>query len=115
MIEPEAHVTTDYDNLSDSYGQTKVSPLRKYVDEYTLFKVLGNIRGKSVLDLACGDGHYTRLVKAKGAATVVGVDISPAMIDAARHAFLDHGVQEERLFYDSFDFAADTQQALQDG
>jgi CDP-4-dehydro-6-deoxyglucose reductase len=31
----------------------------------------------------------------------------PAMIDAARHAFLDHGVQEERLFYDSFEFGSD--------
>jgi CDP-4-dehydro-6-deoxyglucose reductase, E3 len=31
----------------------------------------------------------------------------PAMIHAARHAFIDAGVNEERLFYDSFDFAPD--------
>ncbi len=31
----------------------------------------------------------------------------PAMIHAARHAFVDAGVPEERLFYDSFDFAPD--------
>lgn len=31
----------------------------------------------------------------------------PAMIDAARHSFLDHGVREERLFYDSFEFGSD--------
>lgn len=30
-----------------------------------------------------------------------------AMIHAARPAFLDAGVPEERLFYDSFDFAPD--------
>lgn len=29
----------------------------------------------------------------------------PAMIDAARHDFLDAGLPEEQLFYDSFDFA----------
>lgn len=31
----------------------------------------------------------------------------PAMIHAARHDFLDAGVPEDRLFYDSFDFAPD--------
>ncbi len=31
----------------------------------------------------------------------------PAMIDAGRHAFLDAGLPEHRLFYDSFDFAPD--------
>ncbi len=29
----------------------------------------------------------------------------PAMIDAARHAFMDKGLPEDQLFYDSFDFA----------
>jgi CDP-4-dehydro-6-deoxyglucose reductase len=31
----------------------------------------------------------------------------PAMIDAAKHAFLDHGLPEDRLFYDSFEFGLD--------
>lgn len=31
----------------------------------------------------------------------------PAMIDAAKHAFARHGVDEARLFYDSFEFGAD--------
>lgn len=31
----------------------------------------------------------------------------PAMIDAAKHAFLDHGLPEGRLFYDSFEFGLD--------
>jgi len=33
----------------------------------------------------------------------------PPMIDAARRAFLNQGLPEPRLFYDSFDFAADVQ------
>ena len=77
-------MTTNYNHLSDRYDQTKISPLRKYVDQYTLLKVLGNVQHRAVLDLACGQGHYTRLVKARGAAQVVGVDISEAMIAAAR-------------------------------
>ena len=31
----------------------------------------------------------------------------PAMIDAARHAFIDQGVDAGRLFYDSFEFGSD--------
>jgi len=77
-------MTTNYNHLSDKYDQTKINPLRKYVDEFTLLNVLGNVRGKSVLDLGCGDGHYTRIVKSQGAAQVVGVDISQAMIAHAR-------------------------------
>ena len=77
-------MTTDYNHLSDTYDQTKVSPLRIYVDKYTLLKVLGDVRGKSALDLGCGHGHYTRILKSGGAARVVGVDISQAMIADAR-------------------------------
>jgi len=31
----------------------------------------------------------------------------PAMIDAARHRFVDAGLPEERLYYDSFEYAPD--------
>jgi len=31
----------------------------------------------------------------------------PAMIDAAKQAFMEHGVAERRLFYDSFEFGLD--------
>jgi SAM-dependent methyltransferase len=37
-----------------------------------------------VLDLACGHGHYSRLIKRAGAAEVVGVDLSPVMVELAR-------------------------------
>jgi 2-polyprenyl-3-methyl-5-hydroxy-6-metoxy-1,4-benzoquinol methylase len=83
-VRKQAKMTTDYNHLSDKYDQTKVSPLRKYVDKFTLLKVLGNVRAKSALDLGCGHGHYTRIVKSQGAARVVGVDISQAMIADAR-------------------------------
>jgi len=79
-VRKQAKMTTDYNQLSDKYDQTKVSPLRIYVDKFTLLNVLGDVRGKSALDLGCGHGHYTRMVKSLGAARVVGVDISQVMI-----------------------------------
>lgn len=45
---------------------------------------LGNLSGKSVLDLACGDGFFTRHIKKWGADKVIGVDISKEMIALAR-------------------------------
>jgi 2-polyprenyl-3-methyl-5-hydroxy-6-metoxy-1,4-benzoquinol methylase len=45
--------------------------------------LLGDISGKSVLDLACGEGFYSREFMRQRAARVVGVDNSPAMISLA--------------------------------
>ncbi len=79
-------MTTDYDQIADVYKETKRSPLRTYVDEFTFFTVLGDVRDKSVLDLACGYGHYSRLIKQQGAASVIGVDVSEVLIEQARAA-----------------------------
>jgi predicted RNA methylase len=40
--------------------------------------LLGDLRGKNVIDLACGEGFFTRSITWAGAARVVGVDISKA-------------------------------------
>jgi 2-polyprenyl-3-methyl-5-hydroxy-6-metoxy-1,4-benzoquinol methylase len=47
-------------------------------------EVIGDPRGMAVLDVACGEGFYTRMLRQRGAARVTGVDLSPAMIDLAR-------------------------------
>jgi len=54
------------------------------VEEYGAFELIGDVTGKSVLDLACGEGHYTRMLKQNGATRVVGVDISTKMIELAQ-------------------------------
>ena len=61
-------------------------PFRRYVEMHSYFEMLGKIDGFSVLDLACGEGFYTRRVQRRGAGKVVGVDISEGMINLAREA-----------------------------
>nr|VFJ46785.1 MAG: Methyltransferase domain-containing protein [Candidatus Kentron sp. FM]VFJ47769.1 MAG: Methyltransferase domain-containing protein [Candidatus Kentron sp. FM]VFK07952.1 MAG: Methyltransferase domain-containing protein [Candidatus Kentron sp. FM] len=73
-----------YNSIAQQYKSTLELPFRQYAEEYTYFDVLGDLSGKSILDLACGEGHYTRKFKHKGAAHVVGVDISEKMIELAR-------------------------------
>ena len=47
------------------------------------FRLIGNVRGQFVLDLACGEGYNTRILARKGA-KVTGVDFSEKMINLAR-------------------------------
>jgi len=77
-------MATNYDLIADQYKRAKRQPWRMHVEHYTLFELLGDLRGKSVVDLACGEGFYTRFLRRAGASRVVGVDLSAAMIGLAR-------------------------------
>jgi SAM-dependent methyltransferase len=68
----------------EQYRRSKDAPFRRHVEQYTLRTLTGPLHGESVLDLACGEGHYSQLLRAWGAGTVVGVDLSPQMIELAR-------------------------------
>ncbi|HSI08020.1 MAG: class I SAM-dependent methyltransferase [Rariglobus sp.] len=74
----------EYDSIADDYKKSKFAPWRIAVEVHSLFGLLGDIRGVRVLDLACGDGIYSRRLRERGAARVVGVDLSAGMIDLAR-------------------------------
>jgi ubiquinone/menaquinone biosynthesis C-methylase UbiE len=50
-----------------------------------IFRALGEVHGKPLLDLACGDGFYTRRFSAEcGAKPVMGIDLSPKQIERAQ-------------------------------
>src|SRR5271156_1958064 len=53
-----------------------------------VFDLLAPRAGERILDLGCGDGGLTAKIAATGA-TVVGVDNSPSMVEAARALELD--------------------------
>jgi toxoflavin synthase len=77
-------MTTNYDPIAKQYQRSKLQPWRAHIETYTLMGLLGELGGKSVLDVACGEGFYTRLLRGRGADRVVGVDLSPGMIALAR-------------------------------
>ena len=47
------------------------------------FRLIGNVKDKLVLDLACGEGYNTRILAGKGA-KVVGVDFSTKLVQLAK-------------------------------
>jgi len=80
----ENTMPTNYNLIAKDYRRASDHPIKQYIESYSFLQQLGDVRGKSVLDLACGEGYYTRLVKQQGAAHVVGIDISTAMITQAQ-------------------------------
>ncbi len=78
------HVADEYDRIGADYQESKLLPFRLYVEEHSTFGLLPDLSGRSVVDLACGEGIYSRKLLRRGAARVVGVDISPEMIALAR-------------------------------
>ena len=79
-------MVTDYNSghTAENYQEAKTQPWRELVEDYSFLKLIGDVRGQRVLDVACGEGHFTRMLRRSGAAEVVGIDISQRMIDLAR-------------------------------
>ena len=76
--------TAQYDHIGSKYDAYAQTATLKRAECYTFFHLVGALEGKRVLDLASGLGFYTRQLKQRGAAQVVGVDISPEMVRLAR-------------------------------
>lgn len=81
-----------YDQIGSEYDEYAQAATLKSAERYTFFRMIGSLKGQSVLDLACGVGYYTRLLKRYGAAQVLGTDVSPEMIRVANET-----EQAERL------------------
>jgi ubiquinone/menaquinone biosynthesis C-methylase UbiE len=77
-------MTTNYDPIAESYKRSKLQPWRTHIEAFTLLQLIGDPTGLAVLDVACGEGFYTRLLRQRGATRVVGVDLSQGMVDLAR-------------------------------
>lgn len=58
---------TEYDEIARDYSDTKRLPFSRHIEQYTLFQILGDVRGARALDLSCGDGFYARRLKEAGA------------------------------------------------
>ena len=75
-----------YDQIGRQYEEYAESGTLKRAERHTFFELVGPLQGERALDVACGFGYYTRLLKELGASAVVGADVSPEMIRLAREA-----------------------------
>jgi ubiquinone/menaquinone biosynthesis C-methylase UbiE len=66
-------------------GMARMALYHRHCQDPVIFRALGDVDGKSLLDLACGDGFYTRRFRAEcGANPVLGIDLSPRQIERAQ-------------------------------
>ena len=62
------------EKTGDTYHEKVIYP--------NLLRLIGDVKGKKVLDLACGQGQFSRILRAEGA-NVTGVDLGKELIDIA--------------------------------
>lgn len=78
-------IQKQWDDAADAWAdfvRTGNDWTRDNLNNPAMFKMLGNIRRKRILDLGCGEGYNARIMAKKGA-KVRGVDFSKKMIDLA--------------------------------
>lgn len=77
--------TQQYDTIQAPYDYIRTASIA-YIERENVQEALSPfITNARVLELACGSGFYTSSFLSWGAASVLGVDISPVMINSARH------------------------------
>lgn len=89
MRKEEKKAKNLYDYVAEHYHRfrTKDNPRGWFYNEMlempATLELLGNVKGKKILDFGCGSGIYAKLLTKKGA-KIKGFDISPEMIKIAR-------------------------------
>ncbi len=99
MVTATYDIKATYDSIANEYVYFKKVGFRHVIEYYTYFNCMilpkecsfsaekdgkFTLASKRILDLACGDGHYTRKLKDLGCSYILGVDISSSMIDIAK-------------------------------
>ena len=84
--------TRSWEQLAEEWAAQ--APFNDYRNVFLMpqtFALLGEVAGKKVLDVGCGEGGYTRRLAHKGA-EATGIDGSPTMIEFARQRATQEGV-----------------------
>ena len=78
-------VTRKYDEYSEEYHKSRLAGrfFNEYVDMPAIFSLLGDVKGRKILDAGCGSGIYAKRLKEMGA-DVTGIDISKKMVEIAK-------------------------------
>lgn len=71
-----------YDQISEKYSRM-LNPTKEYILVPTFKEIVGKVEGKSVLDIGCGEGFFTRILENFNPFKIVGADYSKEMIKKA--------------------------------
>ncbi|MFJ3195460.1 class I SAM-dependent methyltransferase [Streptomyces griseoviridis] len=98
---------SQFDTVVSAYEHSmEEMPFREHVEAWSFLNAVGDVSGRNVLDLGCGSGLYARRLRRAGAARVVGMDESAAMVEHARRREDREALGVEYLAADVSDPAA---------
>lgn len=92
------------------HARTKESISHEYLEKPAMHDALPDLSGKRVLSIGCGSGEECHELKERGAASVLGIDAAPHLIEIARASWPELAFEVckmEDIAYpaNSFDFA----------
>src|SRR5512145_1285605 len=71
-----------YERWAPTYSPTAHNPLMR-MEQRAMLQAWPEVRDRRAIDLACGTGRYTHLLKQSGASQVIGVDYCSGMLSRA--------------------------------
>ena len=76
VISNNGYIYSNTDKLSCKFSNGRMSEAVR--------QMAGDVKGKRIIDIGCGDGHYTREILAMGPAFIQGIDANEAAIKMAQ-------------------------------
>ncbi len=97
-----------WDQAADAYEAGQASGRDYYRHEFfgpIQAELCGDVGGKRLLDVGCGSGYFSREMARRGA-RVIGVDLSPRMIEHARRLEAESSLGVEYVVADAAEVAS---------
>lgn len=79
-VEVPDETETLYDQTSDRWARTEPVSLSDFTGRPAVFEMCGDVTGRSILDLGCGEGYCSRILAEKGASRILGLELSAEMV-----------------------------------
>ena len=79
-----------------AWRATTLGATTEALEQRLVLDMMGELAGREVLDVGCGDGALLRAAASRGA-TVTGIDADPAMVAAARRGVAEVGIDARFL------------------
>ena len=105
-------VLMDYSNKEKLEVYDKIMknlPTGKHLGAYNIKRLMPDVKGKTILDLPCGIGHYVREMFSLGAARVIAVDIVSHQLELSKERDKEAGIPDDFVEYHELDAKIPTQ------
>ncbi len=73
---------TDFNEIASGYGEV-ITNTKQHITLPLFQKILGEVNGKKVADLGCGEGFFTRIIAKEKPSFLIGMDIASKLIEIA--------------------------------